>query len=174
MNTLINHKFELKGFSSETDTRVSVNFQATPGKLDLLYRIQTNQQSIVWPEFDQPSRADGLWKSTCLELFIGDADEPSYYELNLSPSGAWNCFSFSDYRTGMAQSDRLSPGVWQPDSLSLGCQLDCIPPIETGMFTLGLSCVLDYGNNQLEYFSLGHGSKPDFHARDLHTSLTFS
>ena len=85
-----------------------------------------SQLSLTWlvtGEIDQiaipapnplPTRQDHLWQTTCFEFFLGLADRPDYWEFNLSPSGHWNCYRFSDYRQGMTTETALKflPEKW--------------------------------------------------------------
>ena len=48
-----------------------------------------------------PERRDGLWNSTCFELFLKAADG-GYREFNFAPLMAWNAYRFTGWRQGMA------------------------------------------------------------------------
>ena len=85
-----------------------------------------SQLSLTWlvtGEIDQiaiavpnpsPTRQDHLWQTTCFEFFLGLTDQSDYWEFNLSPSGHWNCYRFSDYRQGMVTETALNflPEKW--------------------------------------------------------------
>lgn len=55
-----------------------------------------------------PGRFDGLWETTCFELFLQpEAAMPSYWEVNFSPRGDWNVYALDGYREGL----REEPGL---------------------------------------------------------------
>ena len=51
------------------------------------------------PARGEPRRADGLWKHTCFEAFISDANSGGYAEFNCAPSGDWAAYHFASYRS---------------------------------------------------------------------------
>ena len=129
-----------------------------------------------WPACEGLDRADELWRSTCFEFFLGRAGQPGYIELNVSPSGAWNCYTFDDYRAGMQLSEALRleqvtsiPG----QSLSVrlqtgsGIQLDHNP----GQWLIAPTVVLEDDTGLLHYFAVSHPEPPDFHNRTHHVPL---
>ena len=70
--------------------------------LALDYELVVPADQLIWPAAAaSPQRRDGLWQSTCLELFIAQPNEPRYWEINLSPSGDWNVYRLSGYRQGL-------------------------------------------------------------------------
>ncbi|RYZ76815.1 MAG: DOMON-like domain-containing protein [Proteobacteria bacterium] len=132
---------------------------------------------VVWPKAVQPERRNELWKTTCFELFFGPAEARPYFEMNLSPSGDWNVYAFSDYREGMKEATIESPfrmSETSPlprvegllDLSSLGLRLE-----KTGDAVLGATAVMEYQDGQKEYWALAHkGDKPDFHVRSSFTA----
>lgn len=72
-----------------------------PRKLKLLFVLGGEPWHVKWPRPEAPARADGLWRHTCLELFVRAGDEEAYLELNLAPSGRWAAYRFARYREGM-------------------------------------------------------------------------
>ncbi|MDQ3471354.1 MAG: hypothetical protein M3428_03090, partial [Pseudomonadota bacterium] len=64
---------------------------------------------FVIPEPQEPARADGLWRTTCFEMFLKQPGDDAYREWNFAPSGAWAAFDFSGYREGMAEAEVGSP-----------------------------------------------------------------
>jgi hypothetical protein len=71
-------------------------------RLALNYRLTGDLGALRLPEPAPPLRADGLWKHSCFEAFIGHGGSGEYCEFNFSPSGAWAAYQFSGYRKGMA------------------------------------------------------------------------
>lgn len=77
-----------------------------PHWLRIRWRIEQAAQLVI-PAFAGKGRADGLWRSTCFELFLRQPGASAYVELNLSPSERWAAYDFSGPREGMA--DRAMP-----------------------------------------------------------------
>jgi hypothetical protein len=131
--------------------------------------VDADIDQIIVPEPAAQVRTDGLWRSTCFELFLRRAGRSSYYEFNMSPSGAWAAYSFDGYREGMADAD-LEPAepilvanrivqleqtiVLDPNGYSA---LD-------GELEVGLSAVIEQQDGVKSYWALAHAAgPPDFH-----------
>lgn len=119
-----------------------------------------------------PGRRQGLWEDTCFELFLGLKGSPQYWEFNLSPSGHWNVYQFTDYRQGMQEepafaslpfSIRRSRGVLR---LTLEADLrGLIPPVQE--LEAGISAVIKFRDGRQTYWALTHcAPEPDFHRRN--------
>lgn len=134
--------------------------------LRLRWRIEGASQLAV-PAFAGRGRADGLWRTTCFELFVRPAADEHYLELNLSPSEQWAAYDFAGYRQAMAE--RAMPRAPQC-TMRRGQNLaifDAAVPA-TGLpplpWTAGLSAVLEERGGQLSYWALAHPpGAPDFH-----------
>jgi hypothetical protein len=110
------------------------------------------------------SRLHELWKSTCFEAFIQPEGLESYLELNLTPAGRWNAYSFQSYRNPQPVKEALEVRLVR----MLGSQnqiegeFSFIP--KNQRFNCGLSAVIENQGGKIEYFSLAHlAAKPDFH-----------
>ncbi len=116
-----------------------------------------------------PRRGHELWRQTCMELFIAEQDSRSYLEINLAPSGAWNCYEFSDYREGMKVSDCCAlTDISQPSARQLRASLTLeklYPP-----YRINPTVIVKQANGSIAYFADRHGAKPDFHDSALHLS----
>ena len=122
---------------------------------------------LVVPAFAGRGRADGLWQTTCFELFLQSGEGPAYTELNLSPSERWNVYDFAARREGMAE--RAMPR--EPDcTMRLGSDMaifDAAIPA-TGLpdapWRRGFTAVLEEQGGHKSYWALAHDSDvPDFH-----------
>lgn len=140
---------------------------AKDGWLRLRWRIDGCSKLVV-PSFAGKGRAEGLWRTTCFEMFVRPEGGEGYVELNLSPSERWAAYDFSGYRAGMA--DRPFPR--EPDcTMRLGQSLaifDAAVPM-AGMPALpwhyGLTAVIEEEGGRISYWAPAHASgKPDFHA----------
>jgi hypothetical protein len=170
----------------------------SPAGLDVRFRLiwTPADATVMVPQQNArdssgPERRDGLWQHTCFEVFAGLVGSDSYWEINLSPSGDWNVYRFSGYRSGQAPElaygqlpltvigPRAAPPVADcrlgaPRAL-LELELCCpLPPplherLQSGTapaLELGLSAVLEGREGELSYWALQHpGIEPDFHDR---------
>ena len=94
-------EFQLIQFNGNRDLRCSLDL-LTDG-LQFSFEVP-HARELIWPDYESIRRADNLWLSTCFELFLAGESQPGYTEFNVSPSGAWNCYRFDDYRHGMQPS----------------------------------------------------------------------
>ena len=123
--------------------------------------------SLVVPPFAGRGRADGLWQTTCFELFLQPAGATAYVELNLSPSERWNVYDFDDRRSGMRE--RAMPR--EPDcTLRQGTDVaifDAAIPVAglpPAPWRAGFTAVIEEAGGVKSYWALGHrGEAPDFH-----------
>ena len=63
----------------------------------------------------EPVRTDGLWKSTCFEVFLLDPSKGAYLEFNFAPSGQWAAYQFDGYRSGMRELEISAPQIFSLD-----------------------------------------------------------
>jgi hypothetical protein len=66
------------------------------------------------PPAKAPERTDGLWETTCFELFLLYSDG-GYIEFNFSPSGQWAAYRFDSYREGRRPLDVARPRITTAD-----------------------------------------------------------
>ena len=159
------------------DSALSWQLRASIKRLDqsilaLDYELLAPPDELNWPAARaSPERRDELWKSTCLEMFIAQPDEPSYWEINLAPNGDWNVYRLDGYRHGL----QAEPSI-QRISLSSGSAADRhqlqasieLPPAlsQVALLEANLCAVLQHVNGSNSYWALCHpGSEADFHAR---------
>ena len=145
--------------------RVAVQRRRTG--LELSYVVEGDPVRLIVPPPAKPYRADGLWRSTCMELFVRDSQD-SYRELNFSPSGQWAAYRFQTYR---GEAEPL--GLDEPPAIHFthepfGLLLSAIVAIDLGEEArLGLSAVIEESDGRKSYWGLDHPSDaPDFHHPD--------
>jgi len=116
-----------------------------------------------------PVRTDGLWQTSCFELFVATG-AGGYLEFNLSPSSQWAAYTFDGYRAGgSAFPVAADPHVElsrEGDTLMVEAQIDLTgtPPAP---LTIGLSAVIEELDGTKSYWALRHPpGKPDFHHPD--------
>ena len=136
------------------------------GWLRLRWRIEGSARLVI-PHFAGIRRADGLWRTTCFELFARVPGDRAYVEFNLSPSENWATYRFAAYRAGMEEQPVTRAPVITPRRgrdvviLDAALRLEGLPrlPLE-----VGLAAVLEEEGGVLSYWALAHsGEKPDFH-----------
>lgn len=121
------------------------------------------------PPFAAPKRTDGLWNSTCFELFCWPQGADGYRELNFSPTTQWAAYSFDAYRKGMRELELACPpeiAITNPaggghfwlevDGVYIACPASGC--------RIGLSAVIEEIDGTKSYWALAHPpGKPDFH-----------
>lgn len=72
-------------------------------------------EALSLPRAVRAARAEGLWQTTCFELFLKRPGEDGYLEFNFSPSGQWAAWTFEGYRRGRADLDMAAPIITTAD-----------------------------------------------------------
>jgi len=137
---------------------------------DVLLDFRIEGGDIVIGERQSSQRADGLWKSTCFEMFLRDPRGESYFEYNFAPSCLWAAYAFDGYRQGMRDLDMaVEPHIeFDPDRpLELSVDLDLSATPNVPMLA-SISAVIEEQDGTMSYWALAHppGNKPDFHHAD--------
>lgn len=135
--------------------------------LELRYRIVGDPNALVLPPPAAPDRADDLWRTTCLELFVA-REGSDYREFNFAPSRQWAAYAFTGRRAGMAPlAMDKAPTIRvtaQQDALLVA--VDRIA-VGTGPLRLGITAVIEETDDTKSYWALRHGGDaPDFHDPD--------
>lgn len=139
---------------------------AAPNWLQLRFSLEGTAELVV-PPFAGKGRADGLWQTTCFELFVRQPGSDGYAEFNLSPSEQWAAYDFTGYRAGMAE--RAMPR--QPDctlrrgrSMAIfdaAIPLAALPPLP---WSYALTAVIEEAGGRKSYWAMAHpDGKADFH-----------
>jgi predicted GIY-YIG superfamily endonuclease len=139
--------------------------------LNLSYVVCARIDKLVLPKVALPARTDGLWQTTCFEVFIRLAEDKSYIEFNASPSSQWAAYRFDDYRAGMAKLPiETAPEIGNDASEShfaLEVTYDLLPEWAGQPLELGLSAVIEESDGTKSYWALAHPpGAPDFHHGD--------
>lgn len=158
-------------------TAIELDITATVGRqsrrLQVDFRLQGDLNAVAIPPFaERPARRHRLWEHTCLECFAAAEASPAYWEFNLSPSGDWNVYRFSDYRRGMRE-ERAVPELIvglrrEPNLLCLGALIDLGGlGLDRQTLAVGLAAVVRTEGGPNTYWAAAHpGPKPDFHRRE--------
>ena len=120
------------------------------------------------PRHTSTERRDGLWRTTCFELFVAGKGDP-YLEYNLSLSGEWACTRFARYRTAPEPCDIPVPDTdYESDPHWLWFDTAVALPSEFALADLqvNVSAVLEKVDGTLSHWALAHpAERPDFHDR---------
>jgi len=134
--------------------------------LRLRWRVD-GAQALVVPAFAGKGRADGLWQTTCFELFLMPGDGPGYCEFNLSPSERWAAYDFAGIRKGMSERpiEREPQGTMRLGSsfaiFDAAIPLSALPG---GDCRMNVTAVIEERGGVKSYWALAHrADKPDFH-----------
>src|SRR6516162_2515955 len=138
------------------------------------YTLRGETARLRVPQAGAGRRADGLWKHTCFEAFIGAADSAGYYEFNFSPALDWAAYRFEDYRFGMTAATLVqAPGLQVRrggDALELTAtvHLAGLAPLrDAPVLRVALAAVIEQEGGRLAYWALRHAAgNPDFHHPD--------
>lgn len=122
---------------------------------------------LVLPPRVQPSRASGLWQSTCFELFVNRPGDHAYCELNFSPSLQWAACAFKAYRSGMREMPMARPPRIDTAMSGDGFQLDAcveVAGFRGAELSAALCAVIEEQDGTKSYWALDHwAAEPDFH-----------
>lgn len=129
-------------------------------------------QGLRLPAAQPPGPADGLWQRTCFEAFVAAPGSSAYHEFNLSPSGQWARYRFSDQRVRDRLAEQQAPVLalpmrWRTEANALELQT-ALPladwPSSGSGWLLGLAAVLEHSGGRLSHWALHHPKEqPDFH-----------
>ena len=154
--------------ASKVDTVYVDLYQQASGALWFEYHVAPSNTLIV-PQFADPVRADGLWKTTCFELFAKPSGGDTYFEFNFSPSFEWAAYAFDGYRLGMRElpcdDPEISVTPGSPPSFFLS--VEAMPELPSVPMRLNLTAVIEEIDGTKSYWALAHpAGKPDFHHPD--------
>lgn len=140
-------------------------------RLWLRYHAELPQAAPALPDPAEPTRADGLWHTTCFELFLRRAGDDAYCEFNFSPSSRWAAYRFTSLRTGMTPLDLSSaPEIDLEASEShfaLEAMLTLPLSFEEQPLLAAIAAVIEAADGSKSYWALAHrAEKPDFHLPD--------
>jgi hypothetical protein len=151
----------------ERVTGVRVELRIEAGDDMLLTYVVDGVEAVRVPPPLMPRRTDGLWQTTCFELFLKPEAGTSYFEYNFSPSSEWAAYRFERYREGRTNLHQpVDPFLGRgeegsPELLEVDFDLSGVPNVPTRM---GLSAVIEELSGRKSYWALAHPSgQPDFH-----------
>ena len=145
--------------------------RAGPERLELVYRAQGRIGDLLVPASADAARTDGLWASTCFELFANRADGQAYCEFNFAPSSQWAAYAFDGYRAGMRELALETPLI---ETSATGDVFEFHVAVEASVLRAGalaaLTAVIEETSGAKSYWSMRHAvGKPDFHHAESFT-----
>lgn len=136
------------------------------GVVALTYLVRGRIERLRVPGPTAPARVDGLWRTTCFELFCAQDGAPAYREFNLSPSGQWAAYAFDGYRAGMRALDLAAPAIETAVTAdTLAVHVTLAAGLAPGAaWRLGLSAVIEDRDGVCTHWALAHPeAAPNFH-----------
>jgi hypothetical protein len=154
---------------AQTVKRVRVRFRPDGyRRTKLEYRVFASG-GLALPAPAAAERRDGLWETTCFELFVRALPDADYLEFNFSPSRAWAAYAFRSHRKGRRDFQIAAPAIdfWSDvTGCSLRVDLDLFAPWAFDSL-IGLSAVIEEADGTRSYWALAHPpGEPDFHHPD--------
>jgi hypothetical protein len=154
---------------TQAPMRVRAKLLINRGLIEVRFQLDDPQNVVKKPSpEDSPSleRKNGLWQSTCFEVFISSPKAEDYYEINLSPWRGWNAYAFQSYRSPQppkATEDlKILNLHWQNSELSASLELSS----KNESWECALTTVVETRQSEKIYFASHHaGENPDFHLR---------
>ncbi len=142
-----------------------------PARLVLEYELVGDLARVRIGTGHPDGPTEGLWRHTCMEVFVGGTPAGPYLEFNLAPDGQWAAYRFSGYRAGMTALTAIRPPRielrLQSERLLLSADVELPEDLAAAPLHLGISAVVENTRGPLEYWALRHaGPKPDFHHPD--------
>ena len=140
-----------------------VGVTLAPGRLD--YAV-AGAGALRVPPHARPRRTDGLWKTSCFEMFVKPLGGEAYLEFNFSPSTQWAAYAFDGYRGGMRDLPLSAIPLIARAGDSWTVTLPPLEALRRGC-TIALSAVIEEVDGTISYWALRHPpGKPDFHHPD--------
>lgn len=153
--------------SEDREAILSCVLAAGTRALDLRFTLCTDRSAFRIPPPAPPVRTDGLWQTTCFELFVRGAGD-AYVEWNLAPSGAWAAYGFDGYRQGMRDLDTAPPKIgWSDAESALVAEIPLpgiVAHIGPPPWRTNIAAVIEAADGAISHHALAHpDGPPDFH-----------
>jgi hypothetical protein len=135
--------------------------------LKLRYCMTGDLAAVLIPEGKVGERCDRLWEHTCFEFFFGVPGDLGYWEVNLSPSGDWNCYRLTGYREGLVAEEKVGVVPFSVVRAQEALLLEVTFETADGPVELSVTAVVEGVDGRVGYWAVAHcGQEADFHRRD--------
>ena len=149
-------------------TRIEAWLERDGSTLWARWLVDVALDQVVLPDPGEPQPRDGLWRTTCFELFVSWGDE-AYLEVNAAPNGDWAAYRFDAPREGMAPLVMAAPVITLDageEWVSVEATLTLPPECAGRSLSVNLAAVIETTDGALSHWALAHpAGKPDFHDR---------
>ena len=150
--------------------RVMAGIEATSEGCRARFRIEGDLPRVVLSPHAMAARTDGLWRTTCFEIFWQADGSDAYREFNLSPSSRWAAYQFDAHREGGrdAPVEALSIASSASDrALSLECSIAASLSLPA---SVALTAVIENVDGSIQFWAPSFADgKPDFHSARCRT-----
>lgn len=149
-------------------TAISASIMPTKSGCRAVFRATGDLGSITIPEPAEPVRMDDLWRTTCFEIFWGNAGEgagPNYREFNLSPSTRWACYDFDDFRLNSRDgpADVAIECRREQNTLVVETEISSDLPLPADV---ALNAIIEDTQGNIQFWALAfQPGKADFHSK---------
>ena len=156
------------------DLPISVEVWRKKALISFQFSWSGEAEDILFPlPATSPKRRDSLWQQTCFEAFFSIGEGPGYWELNVSPSGDWNCYQFERYRFNGRTESRIEARHFREfkfdqKAKEIGFSFDLTTVLGGGSqeLNLGIAAVIEKKDHLKAYLALSHvDAAPNFHLR---------
>lgn len=122
-----------------------------------------------------PARIQGLWQTTCFEVFIKNQESEEYIEFNFSSEYDWNCFYFPNKKSRLKEYQKITNlsvnSVKENTTFFIESSVD-LNKLPDGLWKknkmrIGPAAILESKTKELTYWACKHLDKvPNFHNHD--------
>ena len=168
--------FILKNHHREDNNiTVEASLEIEDKNFKLEYQVKGEVNNYIFSKPSREKRANELWRATCFELFLAPKESLNYWELNLSPSKAWNFYAFDNYKLCMREEKNISLPIihisQKKNNYSLSLKFNFDRELKEADFNLAV-ILLDREKNRHFYSINRKENGVDFHDRGYWSILT--
>jgi hypothetical protein len=141
------------------------------GRLWLRYYLEAALNELAVPGPSEAQRTDGLWQTTCFEMFVRVPGSSSYGEYNFSVSSQWAAYRFDSYRAGMIDLIvETAPEIGvdaSEEHIVFEAIVDLPAPWDASGIEIAFSAIIEETSGTKSYWAIAHPpGAPDFHHPD--------
>ena len=131
------------------------------------FRFEGVIEAIVVPQRTASERADGLWQTTCCEIFWQPVGDAAYREFNLGPSTRWACYDFDDFRSNGRDGPVDSIGIdctMSERQFVIEADIAADLPVPAD---IALNAIVEDAQGNMQYWALAFpAGRPEFHSEN--------